>query len=91
MKMIVRRFHLLLILIAGLFVFQGTMAEVLPREKTRTEVTVGMQAEQNVAQPTIVRDQIFYFFVRETLQKPQVQSPLLLSLIISYQQHHASL
>jgi hypothetical protein len=89
MKMITRRFHLILILLTGLFVFQGTMVEALPREKVRIELVEKRQKEITPIVPVLPVKRIF-FPNRETLQKPQVERPRLLSLMISYQQNQST-
>jgi hypothetical protein len=91
MKMAARKLFLVFAILSGLLALQGTVAEPFPREKAKTEITVGLQEEKIFSEPVTARIEAVKFFIRETLRKAQIQQPLLLSLIISSQHHHTSL
>lgn len=84
-----RKLLVLFAILAGLFAFQGATAESLPREKTRTELVVKYKNE--IDNRVISKARPVYFAVTNSPLKPQVLSPLLAALLISSQQHHASL
>jgi len=89
---IVRKLLLLFAVVAGVFAFQGTITEALPKEKVRIELVEKVQEiREQVSPGYFTPNSQEHFPVRITLQKSQILRPLLLTLLISSQQHHASL
>jgi len=86
----VRKLFIVFAIIAGLFGLQESPAMPLTREKARTEQVFKYQ-EQKVNVAAAIPTKQSYPFIRETLQRPQVLHPYLLTLLLSSQYHHSSL
>jgi hypothetical protein len=89
--MLRRKFFLVFVLLAGLFAFQGSLAFPVPQEKVRTEIVLSLREEKVVHVTGFYKAQVIHLFREPRASKAQVSTNRLLSLIISYQQHHSSL
>lgn len=89
--MLRRKFFFVFVLLAGLFAFQGSLAYPVPQEKARTEIVVALKEEKVASVVSFDKTQAIHSFLEPCASKAQVSTNRLLSLIISYQQHHSSL
>jgi hypothetical protein len=87
----IRKLFIVFAVLAGLFAFQGTLADEPPKEKARIELVARFEQRETVSRSTATIQVASHFLTPAALLRSQVAHPRLHYLLVASQHHHSSL